>query len=279
MARIIKHVPWLCIFAVFSYAAWLWETSLGKDSIPVIYFGRPGDALAYTIKNYQYLFSASVNTLMVALFSLLFAFLITAILLAVGLLYDGWLRRVELVAAWSQVVPFLVIATITLLIERWIFARLSVEPGTGAYSLLPVTISLLFPPLVYGANGIIRMQIELKALLRLWNPPRLWRIRSVYFPVALPDILTGLRTSATWAVGATLISDGLIDGVATDQRTLGHLLMRPYSSNNADGQVLAVIVISTSLALAVYLVVVWIQLYTEHYLHGSAADADKAFLL
>jgi len=122
------------------------------------------------------------------------------------------------------------------------------------------------------------MQIQIKSLLRLWGASTWWRIRRVYIPQAVPDILTGLRTSATWAVGATLISDGLLDGVAVNDKTQGHLLSRPFSTTTL-GQTLAVIIISTSLSFGVYVMFWGAQRIGERRLLGPVIHSEEAYSL
>lgn len=255
-----------------------WETSLLNDSPLVVYFGRPRNIIEYVSSNAAYLAWAAGNCFLSACLSLLLASLCAVLMLSIGLLRDGWLKRIEYIAASLQTVPFLVIVTVFLLAQRALFEAIEIHPSTTFYSIIPVALSLSFPPIVYGAKAIIRTQIQIKSLLRLWQAPVWWRIGHVYLPSAIPDILTGVRTSATWAVGATLISDGLVDGVEINARTLGHLLIRPFSSAPA-GQTPTVVIVSTLLAFLVYYLVARIQFVIERWTFGTAVQSEEAYSL
>lgn len=271
---------WLITAGTLGFVAMTltWEWRFTNSNSLVVYFGRPNDIPAYVLGNSGYLIWASWDCFWTALASLVLAGTVATTLLTLGTLSSGWLKAIEWLAATSQVVPFLVVVTLLLLTERILFGLFDLEPSTAVYSLAPVTLSLMFPPLVFGARNIGRTQIQLKSLLRLWEAPAWWRIARVYVPGALPDILTGLRTSATWAVGATLISDGLLDGVALNSRTLGHLLVRPFSAA-PPGQTPTVIAIATFLAFAVYYIMILVQHTVERRLLGMIAQAEEAYSL
>jgi ABC-type nitrate/sulfonate/bicarbonate transport system permease component len=256
----------------------IWGLVLSDDNSIVIYFGRPADVVGYLSTNWQHLAYASLSCLLTAVASLILAAFLTIVLLVIGLVRENWLSRVEWLAATSQTIPFLAIVIVFLLVERSVFELVDVAPITGVYSVAPVTISLIFPPLVYGAKSIIRTQIQVKSLLKIWNAPRWWRIAHVYIPSAIPDILTGLRASAAWAIGATLISDGLLVGIELDARTLGHLLTRPFSSS-PPGQTPSIILISTVLAFAVYELFKLVQGNIERRILGSSAQTEEAHSL
>jgi ABC-type nitrate/sulfonate/bicarbonate transport system permease component len=201
------------------------------------------------------------------------------LLLMFGLFFKGGLRVIELLASSSQTIPFLVIVAIFLLIEKPLFRALSFTPRADVYCLLPVTLALVFPPLANGAEAIAQMPIQLKALSRRWNAPSSWRIRRIYLPCAINDILTGVRASATWAVGATLITEGLLNGVEGDSDTLGHALLRPFSSSAHPGKTPAVILIATILGFAVYYLFVVLQRRVDRRLRGITAGKERDFPL
>ena len=203
-----------------------WQRLAPGSSSIVVYFGRPSDFFQYIGSNWNELARASSLCLFTAILSLALACVFSVVLLVLGLLAEGWLTLVERLAASSQSIPVLVIVAIALLVETALFDLFSIKPSTWAYCIGPVTLALLFPPLVNGAAAILRMPIEIKALLRIWQVPAWWRIFRIYLPGAIPDILTGIRTSATWAVGATLITEGLLNGVEGDTLTLGRFLVR-----------------------------------------------------
>jgi len=268
-----------CLPASLLWFLYAWNSSFSGNSALVVYFGRPWDVVRYLLFAPWELLTTSVYCFLAASAALILAGILATALLVVGLFSDGRLRVIERLAAVSQTIPVLVIVTISLLIEKELFAVLRMRPSADWYCLLPVTLALMFPPLANGAEGIARMPIQLKALLRIWSAPSFWRIRRIYLPCAIPDILSGVRTSATWAVGAMLITEGLLNGVEGDTNTLGHSLLRPFSSSGHPGKTLTVILIATILGFAVYHLFVILQRLIETNLQGRTAMAEEAYPL
>lgn len=255
-----------------------WECASDSDVV-VIFFGRPSHVAIYLMSQPLSVLWASAQCAGVAVVALLASGLLSVLLLAVGALRDGGLASIERIGAIFQTVPTLVIVTISLLLETQLFSLLKVDAPASLYCVVPVTLALMFPPLVNGASAINRTPVQLKAMLRLWSAPRLWRIRRVYLPLALPDVLTGIRSSATWAVSATLIAEGLLNGATGSTDTLGHALMRPFSNSTHPGQTPAVIAISIALGFAVYYLFASVQSRIEERLHGDAILRQAAYPL
>jgi NitT/TauT family transport system substrate-binding protein len=74
--------------------------------------------------------------------------------------------------------------------------------------------------------------------------------------LVLQEVLTGVRAGSSWAVGAVLIVEGLVNGTSTDSTTLGRKLM---TASAPRGQILAAVTISSLLAFATYLSFWWLQ--------------------
>ena len=252
---------------------YVWARTLPNNSLVVIYFGRPADTLKYLIDERSSLIMSSFWCVLVATVSLVISGILAIALLVVGLWSDGRLSVIERLSASLQTVPVLVIVTVSLLVETQLATLFNISPASS-YCVLPVTVALMFPPLANGAGAIRRMPLQLRELLRIWGAPSLWKIRRVYLPLAIPDILTGVRASSTWAVGATLIAEGLLNGVSGDSNTLGHYLVRPFSSSASPGRTPAVILIATVLGFLVYLLFVGVQRYWESRLIGDTNPVE-----
>lgn len=263
------------LFVWFLYS---WNESFTQSNWIVVYFGRPTDVSQYFFSNWYGLLMATLYCFLTASGSLLFAGVITIPVMAFGLSSDGRLHFVERLGAVSQTVPLIVIVLVSLFIQGQLFSILGIRPAVDWYCVLPVTVALLFPPLANAAQAVVRMPVQIKGLLRIWNAPTAWRIWWVYIPSAIPDMLTGLRASATWAVAATLIAEGLLNGVEGDSTTLGHALLRPFSSA-PPGRTPVVIVIATGLGFAVYALFVQLQRLIENRLLGRMVLAEGAYPL
>jgi NitT/TauT family transport system permease protein len=264
-----------CLAGFVGWFLYAWSVSFTNKNSIVIYFGRPTDLWSYASSNGGELLRASVLCFATASGSLILAGVTAVLLLVLGLFSDERLRLIERVGAGSQTIPVLVIVTVFLLIEQGIFEALNLRPSADWYCIVPVTLALVFPPLVNGAGAIARMPIQLKALFRVWDAPAFWRIWRVYLPYAIPDVLTGIRASSTWAVGATLIAEGLVNGVGGDSRTLGHALIIPFQM--PPGKTPVVILIATVLGYAVYVLFAEVQRRIENRLQGEAVVGEKGY--
>lgn len=249
MAAQLRAVIYILVGALTGLFMWAWECKFPKSSYLVVYFGRPLALVDYFASSASELILPTIFCFLVALGCLLLSGLLAAALITIGLYSNRALTRIESAAAFSQTVPVLVVVAIFLMIEREATRILGVRPPADWFCVLPVTLGLMFPPLINGAAAVLRMPIQVRAILRLWNAPAWWRIRRVYLPYAIPDILAGVRASATWAVGSTLIAEGMVNGVSGSNNTLGYLLLRPFSNGS---KTTAVIIISTFLGYAVY---------------------------
>jgi len=273
VARVI-----LPVLSAIVLLTWRWERA-GQHSVIVTYWGRPSEVLQYLMESaWGELATSVLLCFQTAVVSLIAAGVLAVALLMAGALSSTGLRLIERFAALSQTIPTLVIVTIFLLLERQIATAFHLKPPLMLYCLGPVTVSLLFPPLVNGAEGIAQLPIDVKYLLRLWAAPRWVRIWRVYIPAALPYILTGVRTSATWAVGATLLTEGLLSAVEGISLSLGHILLRASSAGVA-ARATSVFIIATALALAVYGLAVLAQRMIERIVLGPTAMTQADYPL
>lgn len=140
-----------------------------------------------------------------------------------------------------------------------------------------MSISLFFPPLVYGIKGVRDIDSQMKALLRIWDAPQRWRIKRVYLPQVLPHVLTGLRVSSTWAVVATLITEGLVHGVGDDQYSIGKGLMRPFSGQSVPGRTPTLIITATLLGFLIYYLVGVVQNFLQKKFFGLALEQEHRY--
>lgn len=252
-----------------------WQCLASNQSHVVSYFGRPSDTWLYLMGNWKTLLSSSVMCLSVAAGSLVLAAFMSLLLLAYGLHSPKRLPSIERFAAYLQTVPMLVVVTICLVIQKELFKVVGVMPTAYWYCVLPVTIALMFPPLANGAGALRRTLLEVKQLLRLWDVPPYQRIMKVYLPLVLPDVLTGVRSSATWAVSATLVVEALLNGVEGQMATLGHAFLGKPPA----GLLVSVVAVSSLLGYLLYAAVASLQGIIERRLLGKAAEAADLYPL
>lgn len=159
----------------------------------------------------------------------------------------------------------------TKVIERAIFPYavtlqaipiLAIVPLLGfwfGYERLPrvvvcVMISL-FPIIVNTLFGLLSAPRAMHDLFTLHHASRWTRLRKLMFPASLPALFTGLRIAAGLSVIGAIVGDFFF---GRGEIGIGQLLLR-YANRLQGEQLLASIIVSSALGVAVFLVFGWLQ--------------------
>jgi NitT/TauT family transport system permease protein len=189
---------------------------------------------------------------------------------------DGlyWSARVALIGLAISIVLGMAIAIVmsqTIVIERAMYPFmvmlqavpiLAIVPlisfwfGTGenARVLVCVIISL-FPIIVNTLFGLQSADRGMHDLFTLEHASRVIRLRKLMLPAALPAIFAGLRIAAGLSVIGAIVGDFFF---GRGKPGLGQLLKR-YASQNASEQLIATVIVSSALGVAVFLFFGWLQ--------------------
>jgi NitT/TauT family transport system permease protein len=126
--------------------------------------------------------------------------------------------------------------------------------GTNARVIVCVTISL-FPIIVNTLFGLQSADRGMHDLFTLQHTSRATRLRKLMFPAAMPAIFAGLRISAGLSVIGAIVGDFFFgQGTAG----IGQLLKRHASQLNGE-QLVATVIVSCLLGVAVFLFFGWLQ--------------------
>lgn len=273
----LSLAKWLIPVGAGALFLYWWSEAASASSLMIVYFGRPSEIAHYVREEWKLIAIESAWCFATAIASLFLAGMLAVTMLAVGMLSDKLLSKIERIAALFQTIPTLIVVVVFLLIERGVFTSFNITPPIDGFCLIPVACSLVFAPLANGISAAKHAPISMKALLRMWHAKRFWRVFRIYLPYITTDILTGLRTSATWAVSAVLVAEGMINGAVGDSDTLGHALIQP--SSNQPGETTTVIVISSILGFSVYYLALITQAILEKALYGKTAALQHAYPL
>ena len=144
-----------------------------------------------------------------------------------------------------QAIPIL--AVVPLIMFWW---------GSGQTSRVVVCILIsLFPIIVNTLFGLQSAEKDIHALFTLHNASRLTRLRKLMVPAALPAIFAGLRISAGLSVIGAIVGDFFF---GKGEVGLGQLIKR-FSSELQGEKLLAAVMLSSALGVAVFLLFTWIQ--------------------
>ena len=128
--------------------------------------------------------------------------------------------------------------------------------GYGTTSRIAVCVIIsLFPIIVNTLFGLQSAERGLHDLFTLHHASRLTRLRKLMFPAARPAIFAGLRISAGLSVIGAIVGDYFFGQGAVG---IGQLLKR-YSSRLEGEELLAAVIMSSALGVAVFLFFGWLQ--------------------
>jgi len=128
--------------------------------------------------------------------------------------------------------------------------------GFGINARVTVCVLIaLFPIVVNTLFGLLSAPSGLHDLLTLQRVDRQTRLRKLMFPAALPAIFAGLRISAGLAVIGAIVGDFFF---GRGDPGIGQLLQR-YANRLMGEQLIAAIIMSSLLGVAVFQLFGWIQ--------------------
>ncbi|MEM9130939.1 MAG: ABC transporter permease [Actinomycetota bacterium] len=156
-----------------------------------------------------------------------------------------------------QAIPILAIVP---LISFW------VGTGQSARILVCVIISL-FPIIVNTLFGLQSADRGTHDLFTLHKASRLTRLRKLMLPAAMPAIFAGLRISAGLSVIGAIVGDFFF---GRGDVGIGQRLQR-YANQLEGEQLLAAVIMSSALGVAVFLLFGWIQNRAIGRWHDSAS--------
>ncbi|MFP5488085.1 MAG: ABC transporter permease [Acidimicrobiia bacterium] len=140
--------------------------------------------------------------------------------------------------------------------------------GTGQRSRIVVCVIIsLFPIIVNTLFGLQSAERGMHDLFTLHHANRFTRLRKLMFPAAMPAIFAGLRISAGLSVIGAIVGDFFF---GRGEVGIGQLL-RKYANNLQGEELLAAVIMSSALGVAVFLIFGWIQNLAIGKWHGDRA--------
>ncbi|MEE9581706.1 MAG: ABC transporter permease [Acidimicrobiia bacterium] len=128
--------------------------------------------------------------------------------------------------------------------------------GTGWQSRVIICVIIsLFPIIVNTLFGLQSADRDMHDLFTMQQASRLTRLRKLMFPAALPAIFGGLRISAGLSVVGAVVGDFFF---GRGEPGIGQRILR-YSSELKGEQLIAAVIMTSALGVAVFLLFGWIQ--------------------
>lgn len=160
---------------------------LSSPSLVVEYFGQ----------NHTALLQATQTTLIEAVAGLLIATVFSFGVMILCFYKPKLMDFVLPIMITSQVIPLIVLAPFFIILM-----------GIGLGSKIAMAaLMCFFPIFVNFAQGYKAINQNIHELMHIYNADTWTRIRNVYFPLAMPSIMAGLKISATLAVIGAIVAE------------------------------------------------------------------------
>lgn len=174
----------------------LWEFG-AKGTDARIFISTPSLSLHYFILNSNSLFQATGVTLAESLIGLLIATFFSFSIMIVCFYIPKLMDIVLPLMVTSQVIPLVTLAPLFALIF---------DIGLTA-KIMMAALLCFFPIFVNFANGVNLISKNINELMLMYNVSTTQRIIRFYFPLSLPNIMTGLKVSATLSVIGAIMAE------------------------------------------------------------------------
>ena len=225
----------------------IWETSVWQWKIPAYLLPAPSQVGRVAWLNRLILLKA-LGITGGAAFAGFLASLGIGFVVSLIFSQSEWIRRACYpYAIFLQTVPIVAIAPLIIL---WF--------GYGFQSVVVVSFMIsLFPIITNGTAGLMRVDAGLLELFRLYRATawqRLWKLR---VPNAVPDFVTGAKTSSGLAVIGAIVGEFFV-GFGSQAHGLGYYVILTSGQSKTD-LLFASMFLCTTLGLLVFAGVNWVS--------------------
>ncbi len=175
----------------------LWEYLGSNNDTIRLLISYPTILFNYFIENFNMLISATFITLYEATFGLLIATCFSFGVMIFCFYKPKLMEFILPVMITSQVIPLIVLAPFFIILF-----------GIGLTSKIAMAaIMSFFPVFVNFAQGYKAISKNIHELMTVYQAPLTYRIRNIYFPLAMPSIMSGLKVSATLSVIGAIVAE------------------------------------------------------------------------
>lgn len=183
------------LLSVLLLAAWQYFGSTSQTARLLL--SSPSLVVNYFAENYASLLQATQTTLIEAVVGLLIATVFSFGVMILCFYKPKLMDFVLPIMITSQVIPLIVLAPFFIILM-----------GIGLSSKIAMAaLMCFFPIFVNFAQGYKAISQNIHELMHIYNADTRTRIRNVYFPLAMPSIMAGLKISATLAVIGAIVAE------------------------------------------------------------------------
>lgn len=175
----------------------LWQYFGSHNQTVRLFISSPSLVTEYFFANYNELLIATFTTLLEAVLGLAIATCFSFGMMTLCFYKPKFMDFILPVMITSQVVPVIVLAP---------FFIILLGLGISSKIAMAAVISF-FPVFVNFAQGYKAISTNIHEMMSIYEAPLSFRIKNIYFPLALPSIMAGLKVSATLAVIGAIVAE------------------------------------------------------------------------
>ncbi len=175
----------------------VWQYFANSNIAVRLYISSPILIMQYFAENYVDLLRAFLITFIEAISGLIIATIFSFGVMTICFYKTKFLDFILPIMISSQVVPVIVLAPFFI-----IFFGL----GLASKIAMAAVISF-FPIFVNFVQGYKAIPVNILELMSIYQADMKFRIRHVYFPLAMPSIMAGLKVSATLSVIGAIVAE------------------------------------------------------------------------
>lgn len=191
----MKNKIYYILIAIVLLAVWEYYGSTNQTARLLL--SSPSLVLEYFGSNYGSLLDATRTTMIEAVSGLLIATVFSFGMMILCFYRPKLMDFILPVMITSQVIPLIVLAPFFIILM-----------GIGIGSKIAMAaLMCFFPIFVNFAQGYKSIHQNIHELMHIYNADAWTRIRNVYFPLAMPSIMAGLKISATLAVIGAIVAE------------------------------------------------------------------------
>lgn len=193
----MKKIYILLYLIIFVVLLVVWEQSAKQNNNVRIVISSPSLISNYFAENAHQLMNDVWVTFYESLSGLLIATLVCFASVIFCFYFPAIIRFILPVMIISQVIPLITLAPLFIILM-----------GSGHTAIISMAAVLCyFPVFINFINGYRLIDKSIHELLYVYRADMYQKIRYVYFPLAIPNIMAGLKISATLAVIGAIVAE------------------------------------------------------------------------
>jgi ABC-type nitrate/sulfonate/bicarbonate transport system permease component len=189
--RLLIYLFFIAIISI------IWQLEADKSNSIRMLISSPSLIWDYFKSNCNNLFKAAITTTFEAISGLILACIFSFAAIITCFYFSKLLEYILPIMIFSQVIPLITLAPLFIILF-----------GSGVTAkIMMASLLCFFPIFINFANGVKLINISIHELMFIYGANTTQKIKYVYFPLLVPNIMTGLKIAATLSVIGAIVAE------------------------------------------------------------------------